>query len=183
MRYRLYWKTRQYKTWGKNILLSTKNVTKQEKYPKPLHFIIIGDGPNREIIIDSLNKSDESVRNAVTIMGAVKDAGALAKYFNLGLLCSDSEGFPNVLLEFMYFGVVWISTNVGDVQEIVKLGKSGIVLENWDEQIFEENCLNFINNYIQYEELSSTGRKVFIENYTIEKMGKSYLEVYNSLLN
>jgi glycosyltransferase involved in cell wall biosynthesis len=163
--------------------LAQRMLQNNTKYSKPLHFIIIGDGPNKESTISSLNHSSESVRNAVTIMGAVKDAGVLAKYFNIGILCSNSEGFPNVLLEYMYFGVAWMSTNVGDVQEIIKFGKSGIIEDKWDEQLFEKNCIDLMNNDEKLEELSSIGKKVFIENYTIEKMGESYLEVYKSLLN
>ena len=61
-----------------------------------------------------------------TLLGELLD---IKKYFNIidiNLLTSNTESFPNIILESMSYGVPTISTNVGDVKKIIS--DTGIVV-------------------------------------------------------
>jgi glycosyltransferase involved in cell wall biosynthesis len=152
------------------------------KGDKEVVFIIIGDGPYKHDMISRWKLLDTEIKEKIIISPPLKDAGRLAQFFNVGILCSDSEGFPNVLLEYMFFGVPWISTNVGDISRIFNYGKPGILIPNWNLNEFVLALDKLINNHITYHELSLNGSKVFKENYDLSKMGSKYVEVYKSIL-
>jgi glycosyltransferase involved in cell wall biosynthesis len=155
-----------------------------EKYPKtPFRYLIIGDGPNRHKLINELNEVENDLKEKFTVMGSIPDAGILSKFFNIGVLCSDSEGFPNVLLEYMYFGVPWISTDVGDVREIERYGIAGIIVENWDASIFANECYKLYQDRSLYLNLSATGKKIFKNNYTSDKMAAEHVKEYKKIIN
>jgi GalNAc-alpha-(1->4)-GalNAc-alpha-(1->3)-diNAcBac-PP-undecaprenol alpha-1,4-N-acetyl-D-galactosaminyltransferase len=146
-------------------------------------FIIIGDGPYKHDMITRWESLSAEIKEKIIISPSLKDAGRLAQFFNIGLLCSDSEGFPNVLLEYMFFGVPWISTNVGDISRIFNYGKPGILIPNWNLKEFVLALEYLINNNFKYQELRLNGLKVFKENYALSIMGSKYIEVYKSILN
>jgi glycosyltransferase involved in cell wall biosynthesis len=145
---------------------------------KEINFVIIGDGPNKIEMDIKWNSLKSEIKEKILIFPALKDAGKLARFFSIGVLCSDSEGFPNVLLEYMFFGVPWVSTNVGDVSKILDYGKAGTIIPSWNIDKFALALENLINDESLYKELKLNGPKIFKENYSLEKMGRKYTEVY-----
>jgi glycosyltransferase involved in cell wall biosynthesis len=150
---------------------------------KEINFVIIGDGPNKQEMDAKWNTLEKEVRERILIFPALIDAGKLARFFNIGVLCSDSEGFPNVLLEYMFFGVPWVSTNVGDVSKILNYGNAGIIIPKWNIDEFALAFNNLMSESGNYQELKLNGPKVFNEHYSLEKMGKKYIEVYSKELS
>lgn len=149
-------------------------------HDKPL-FVIMGDGPNRQAMEKKLAALPRSVQERVLVMGNVKHAGRLARYFDIGILCSDSEGYPNVLLEYMHFGIPWVSTDVGDVVEISDNGNTGFVLETWNAKEFAQTCTNILANEALCTKMSNEGPEIFNRKHSIETMSLNYVQVYNGL--
>ena len=152
-----------------------------ERYDYPFQFIAIGDGPNRGKIDEMISRLSPGLQSKFWIRKQVQDAGILARYFTIGILCSDSEGLPNVLLEYMYHGVPWISTNVGEVRKINKV-PAGVIIDSWDIDQFEKEIHQLIENPEKYKQLAENGRRLFRDKYSIEVMGDRVLEVYQQNL-
>ena len=72
------------------------------------------------------------------------------KSSNALLMTSYSEGFPTVLIESICLGVPVIATRVGGVDEIVKDGVNGIIVENNVNDIAEK-IRYMANHYEQFE--------------------------------
>ena len=63
---------------------------------------------------------------------AVKDAARWMRMMDIFVLTSESESFPNGLLEAMACGCCVVASNVGGVPELVKDGVNGLIFPNRD---------------------------------------------------
>jgi glycosyltransferase involved in cell wall biosynthesis len=93
-------------------------------------FLCVGDGPDdyKNQLVDfsrSLCLSEK-----LFWAGARQDMVSIYNAFDLVLLSSSSEGFPNVVGEAMACGVPCVVTNVGDTAWIV--GDTGVVVSSQD---------------------------------------------------
>jgi glycosyltransferase involved in cell wall biosynthesis len=50
------------------------------------------------------------------------------KRFDIGVVPSDSEGFPNVILEYMALSVPVVATDVGGNTELIQQGDNGLLV-------------------------------------------------------
>lgn len=82
-----------------------------------IHAIILGDGHLRgelEALAASLNAG-----HLVHFEGSVRDVSSYLSQAHVGVLCSDSEGLSNAVLEYMSHGLPVIATAVGGNPELV----------------------------------------------------------------
>jgi glycosyltransferase involved in cell wall biosynthesis len=75
---------------------------------RPFHLVIIGDGPLRKIVEDEIARS--GTRAHVTLCGYQPNPIKIMALCHYGLLTSDLEGFPNVILEMLAAGVRGVVT-------------------------------------------------------------------------
>jgi glycosyltransferase involved in cell wall biosynthesis len=82
------------------------------------HLIVIGDGPLLDEMVTKA--ADENLTKAITFVGHQPNPVAFMASAQLGLITSDIEGFPNVILEMLGAGVnAIVTTNcAGGLQEI-----------------------------------------------------------------
>jgi len=90
--------------------------------------VLFGDGAERASIERSLR--EKGLSNSVVLAGAQKDAAQFLSAFDLTVLASGKESFPNALMESMAHGVPVVATRVGGVPELVRDGIDGILVES-----------------------------------------------------
>jgi glycosyltransferase involved in cell wall biosynthesis len=146
---------------------------------KPI-FVIIGSGPYLNRAINDVNNSTFLSKH-VKILGKQKDSFRLIPFFHIGILCSDTEGFPNVILEFMLAGVPIVSTEVGDIRTIYE-GTSGLIIPKYKAQEFKDAIMKLITNINLYNQISLQCKQKVNNNYSLEKMINNYNKVYNDLI-
>jgi glycosyltransferase involved in cell wall biosynthesis len=95
------------------------------RYPA-LHLVLIGDGEARASL-EALVRSLE-LEQAVTFVGEVRDGRNHHHGFDLSVLCSVSEGFPNTLVEAMAAGRPVVATAVGGSIDAVVDGETGLLV-------------------------------------------------------
>ena len=85
------------------------------------HFHIIGDGPDYQWLKKELSTNANS-----TLHGSLAHTKAVGflKGSDLFIMPSLSEGFPRVILEAMLYKIPIVSTDVGNVSELVGLSQS-----------------------------------------------------------
>lgn len=101
------------------------------------------------------------------------------------VLSSITEGFPNVLIEAMSFGIPCISTDVGDASEII--ADTGWIVPSDGQKALEKALEEAYHEYMNSPEKWAARRKKaydrVIENYSIEKMCERYINVWNEAIN
>ena len=169
--------SRYHKVKNHLYLFKALNILKKKKYK----FNLLLLGPN----IDIQNKSllhDIKINNIYDEVIFVKKKGIMdiSKYFSnldLYILCSKTEGFPNILGEAIISGVNVLSTDVGDAKLMVPSRKN--MIHNSDviqfskkiEQIAKlYNCKK--NNNKLLKKNSLTFYKKFSQNKMLYKYQK-----------
>jgi glycosyltransferase involved in cell wall biosynthesis len=148
-----------------------------EGHPRKPLFVVIGNG-------EYINETKEQIelspylKENLLILGSVNNAAKYIQFFDIGILCSDSEGFPNVILEYMASGVPLVTTAVGDIPFIVDFGKAGILIDKYDSRKFASAISNLLIDSRLCKKMTSTAKARFEELFTIEIMKKQYLEIY-----
>jgi glycosyltransferase involved in cell wall biosynthesis len=98
-----------------------------------LHFLIAGDGPNREDYIQLCNQL--GIANRVTFSGLVADPLGEGLYASSDVICLLSrwqEAFAYVILEAMANAKPLICTRVGGIPEAVEDGITGYIVTTED---------------------------------------------------
>ena len=95
-----------------------------------LHCVLIGDGPERphlEALADSLG-----IRGLVHFAGERTQPPNLHGLFDVSVLCSTSEAFPNSVLEAMAAARPVVATDVGGTPDAVHQGTTGLLVRPSD---------------------------------------------------
>lgn len=125
--------------------------------------------------------SDNNMGSHVLMLGRRNDIMNVMNGFDLFVLSSYSEAFPNVLSESMACYTPCVTTDVGDASVIV--GDTGWVANRKDPEALAsaiiEALLEKNNNSYNWEKRRNLCRQRVVDNFSIDKMVAGYLEVWN----
>lgn len=125
---------------------------------KSFKLVLVGDGVERERLValaESLGISDR-----VVFAGRRQDAGAYHWLFDISLLSSLAEGFPNTIVEAMAAGRPVVATRVGGVADAVSDGTTGILTPPENQQEMSRAIARLLDNPALARAMGEEGRKV-----------------------
>jgi glycosyltransferase involved in cell wall biosynthesis len=144
-----------------------------------VRFILVGDGPLRgkaERLIRKLK-----LENKFLILGWREDALDIASLSDVITLTSLWEGLPIALLEAMYLNKPIVATAADGVNELIKDGENGYLVN--PEDYF--SLANRINELLDNKELAASfaerSRINIMPNYEISRMTGKSEELYMNL--
>ncbi|MGH1599925.1 glycosyltransferase [Campylobacter majalis] len=111
---------------------------------------IVGEGCEREnlqLLIQKLNLTDR-----VFLLGFRNDTFNILKGANLQVIASRSEGFPNVLIEGIFYANALVSVNIGSIAEILD-NKFLTTHENLSKKL-DEIYKNYENYSLEFKEFA-----------------------------
>jgi glycosyltransferase involved in cell wall biosynthesis len=121
----LLWVGRMVPVKALPLLLETAMLLRDRQLKFKLH--LIGEGPERSPLQEQsarLGLDGQLIFHGAVGHDAIPDWYRAA---DLTLLCSDSEGLPNVLRESLACGTPFVSTDVGSIREIAAPGACALV--------------------------------------------------------
>lgn len=130
-------------------------------------------------IIDQTDGGNERL----ILAGRVNSIPEIMSAFDLHVLPSLGEAFPNVVAEAMACGTPCIVTDVGDAATIVdNIGwvvppANSIALANAIDQ-----AISLMNNKKLWDEKVNLSRKRILENYSMSRMLDSYYDLWRSVI-
>lgn len=140
------------------------------------HFHVAGDGTRMEHL--RRLSTDLGLGGSVTFHGAVRDVAPMVAAFDVLLLTSHLEAFPQVLLEGMACAVPVCATDVGCVRDIVEDGLNGFVSPPGDVEAMAANVARLLGDQNLRVQMGAAGRRVVEQRYTREIMIAGYGQVF-----
>jgi len=144
-------------------------------------FVLVGDGPDRAKL-ESLAR-ELGIEDHVTFAGVCADMPTMYASFDIFVLPSLSEGMPLAILEAMAAGKAVVASRVGAISHLVISGQTGFTVEPRDVPGLRDSILRLMENQRLREQFGEEGRLLVTSHYSAEKMAKSYLAVYQGVLD
>ena len=159
---------------GVEILLETAT-----RLPDNYHLLIAGSGPLEEKV---RNLADEKTN--VHYLGYQSKQNVLSLIQGSDLLIQPSleEGISSTLLEAMACGTCILASNIEGISEIIENNKNGVLAELNNSDDLSNKILDLLPNKEKRLRMANEGLET-VKKYDWKKVGKLYLNFYESLLN
>jgi glycosyltransferase involved in cell wall biosynthesis len=142
--------------------------------------VLFGDGDERENL--QRQAAALALGTGVVFAGARPDAAEFLPAFDLSILASDEEGFPNVVMESMAAAVPVVATDVGGVPELVDDGVEGKLVPVRDPDALAAAIGWMIEHPAERRAMGEAGRRRIREHFSVAGMVSAHEELFTRLL-
>lgn len=161
------------------LVEAAKKIVKEQAGTK---FLIVGDGPLKNQLADSLETANLS--GNFKFLGNIKE-DALSAVYNCAdvfVLPSIQEGQGIVLLEAQASGKPVVAFDVGGVNEAVQNGETGLLVKRGSTIELADALLKLLGDRALREKMGANGRGFVTENFTWDICAQKMLKVYREAL-
>jgi len=144
-----------------------------------LNVVLIGAG-DQEPLRDLGHELGVSDR--LHCLGSRNDVPACLKALDIGVLCSESEGFSNALVEYMLAGLPVVCTEAGGNPEAVEHGETGLLYDVGDVEMLATHLQCLASDVEYRQRLGERGRRVARERFAMDTMVDAHMALYSELL-
>lgn len=148
------------------------------KFPDAV-FCYIGSGPLHEATSSALRA--QNLASRFFLIPRRPDAPWLAKEFDIAVLCSRSEGLPNAILEYMYWGKPCVVTAAGDSGRVVVDGETGFVVPIERPEALAQAILRLLADPELARSMGQQGRRRLEDHYPIQQYVQEFQDFFDSL--
>jgi glycosyltransferase involved in cell wall biosynthesis len=159
---------------GHNYLLNALSRIKQ--YTNNVEVLIVGDGEMRETLEKQLHSLDLPM---VNFLGSRDDVPYILSKTDIFVLPTINDSLPIAIIEAMHSGTAIISTNCGGIPELVKHGKTGIIVEPGDTEELAQALRFFIVNKQARDKASTNAFNFAKTHLTTDGMIRKIESIYN----
>ncbi len=146
----------------------------------PAYGLIVGDGPQREMIAADVVRG--GLADRVTLTGYRDDVPEIVVASDVVLLTSDRfEGVPQAILQAMAMGRPVIASPVGGIPEVVRPEETGLLCPAGDVPAYAEALSRLAGDPDLRERLGRAGRELVLAGYTSTAMGDRTEAFYSRL--
>lgn len=116
------------------------------------------------------NRVDQlSISEVVSFKGFDYNLKDKLYQYDVGLICTQAEGFGRVTVEYMMAGIVVIASNTGANVELVEDGVNGVLYSYGDSKNLMEKISWLNNNRTKLEKMALEGCFIARNKYTAER--------------
>lgn len=144
-----------------------------------IKLFIIGDGPNREQLIEKYKHLPD-----VVFLGNKPSDEVIAYMKKAKFLVVPSiwfEGFPMTIVEAYSVGTPVLASALGSLQEVVRDNETGFLFKHADDKNLA-NTIEKALSYKNYDSMRENVKNVFEKNYSQEVNFKLLLNIYNEVI-
>lgn len=143
-----------------------------------VHVVLVGRGPDRDELLRLAGSL--GLERSVHVVHA-DDAIPFVKHFDVAVLCSESEGFSNAIIEYAFCERPIVCTNVGGNPEFVRHRESGLLIECGDSAGLAAAVTELLSTPDLAAELAAAARRLALRSCTSEAMLSSYMDLYDEV--
>jgi L-malate glycosyltransferase len=144
--------------------------------PANAKLVIVGEGPERVRIV--AEAENLGVADRLIMPGFLQSPHRYIGHFDIFALSSDSEQFPISLVEAMAAGLPCVSTDVGDVCDMVATANRDHVVKVQDEAGYAAALRVFVTDAALRKQLGAANQIVAIRDYDEGAMIARYAALY-----
>lgn len=122
------------------------------------------------------------VAGAVYYTGRVADPASVVKTADIGLLCSDSEGLPNSVIEYMLLEKPCVCTDVGGMRDVVVPGVTGELVKVGDVDAMAGHVLRMCRDAEYRRKLGESARVIAEQKFSVNALTQAHATLYQRLL-
>jgi L-malate glycosyltransferase len=141
---------------------------------------IAGEGPERAAIAAEAERL--GIAGRVSMPGFLTNPARYVGTFDIFALSSDSEQFPISLVEAMAAGLPALSTDVGDVMNMVSEENRPFVIAKDDEDAFAMALQRLADDAPLRAKIGAANRALAIAHYDEEQMFSRYRTLYGNAM-
>lgn len=141
-------------------------------------FLLIGDGPERPRLESQVRDAD--LDKNVLFVGRRTDIPQWLACCDLSVLASETEGFPNAILESMCAGLPMVATAVGGSKEIIVNGANGLLVPPGNTAALAEAILRLIRNPQLATTLARAGQNDMRAHFSFDRVMAELNELYKN---
>ena len=152
----------------------------RETHPEA-QVLIAGEGPERaglEALRERLG-----VDGAVRLLGVRNDVPDILAALDVAVCCSDFEGGPLSVMEYMGAGLPVVATRVGGLPELVKDGETGVLVEPRDPAALAAAIGELLDDPGRRDRLGAAGRELRSSEYDIDVWVRRLEDLYEARLS
>ncbi len=142
--------------------------------------LIVGNGPEDEklrSLVESLG-----LEKAVLLIGERSDIADLVGTIDIAVCCSDREGSPLSVMEYMAAGKPVVATNVGGLPEMVEDSVNGLLIERRDAKALADAILRLIADENLRRRLGAAGKARQVEEFSLDALVERTDALYEQLV-
>jgi glycosyltransferase involved in cell wall biosynthesis len=154
--------------------------------------LVLMHQPNAKLLIAGDGGEQEQLRStakclgldgSVQFLGIRRDVPEVLATCDVIALPSLQEGLPMALLEAMAAGKAVVATKVGTIPEVIRDGRSGVLVPPANAASLAESLSVLIGDQSKRQEMGSEASRVVEEHYSFNRMLQMYESVYQSVLS
>jgi glycosyltransferase involved in cell wall biosynthesis len=143
-------------------------------------FVIVGKGHLRQSLEEQCR--DLGIADKVVFTGGRNDVHRLLHAFDVGVNCSDSEGFSNAVIEYMFAGIPVVASDVGGNAELVTGETDGLLFPCGDHDSLA-HCINrLLADPDERCRFRDKARRTAFDQFTADRMVQRHMGYYDDLL-
>ncbi len=119
---------------------------------------LLGDGPDRGMLETWVHQ--HGLEEHVRMVGWTDDVRSHLAGSRVGLMVSDREGMPNVVLEYMAASLPVVATDLPGLREMVTDGQTGLVVEPGDVEALVRSLRILLSDEAAARQMGERGRAV-----------------------
>ncbi len=146
---------------------------------KNVRLVIIGDGPQKDILKEYVKK--EHLSSVVIFTGFKRDIKNYIPLFDVAVIPSISESLGIVALEFMHCEIPIIASKVGGLSEILYNNKTTLFVKPGNVHNLYSKIKQLIYNKNLQKKLINNS-KIVVKRYYVDKYIKKLNNLYSDLL-
>ncbi|MEJ1237905.1 glycosyltransferase [Chryseolinea sp. T2] len=144
-----------------------------------IHFLIVGDGPLKEMLQERINAL--GLKQRVHLPGLQSDVRPYLAAMDLYLMSSQFEGLPIALLEAMAMECPVVATNAGGIGEVVRNEIDGLLTSVDEPELLFELSKRVLADAALRKRLSVASRDRIVDRFTMREMVAQLEDLYTGL--
>ena len=149
----------------------------RERVPE-LSLDVVGDGPVRAELL--VLAAELGVVDCVRFHGQQMETARFFAAADCFCMSSVSEGLPMSLVQAMSVGLPAICTDIGGMQEVLRLSGGGLLTPVGDASAYAEAIVRMASDAGLRENLGTRARATYASDFTLERMEEAYMRLYTT---